>query len=49
MVKSTTGGGIIHGMIAAKALAESITNKKDYNKELRTVKRDLLIHLKMRK
>jgi hypothetical protein len=30
-------------------LAESITNKKDYNKELRTVKRDLLIHLKMRK
>jgi len=48
MVKATTGGGIIQGMIAARALADSMTNKKSYNKELRAVKRDLLIHLKMR-
>jgi len=50
MVKATTGGGIIQGLIAAKALADSIINKKDYNKEWKkAIGRDLLMHLKMRK
>ena len=50
MVKATTGGGIIQGLIAARALADSIINKKDYNKEWKkAIGRDLLMHLKMRK
>ena len=50
MVKATTGGGIIQGLIAAMALADSIINKKDYHKEWKkSIGRDLLIHLKMRK
>ena len=41
-VKATTGGGIIHGMLAAKALANSIKNNRDYEKEWRkTLGRDL--------
>jgi len=49
MVKATTGGGIIQGMIAARALADSIINKKKYHKEWKkAVGKDLLIHLKMR-
>ena len=49
MVKATTGGGIIQGMIAAKALANSVINKKNYHKEWKkAIGRDLLIHLKMR-
>jgi len=49
MVKATTGGGIIQGLIAVKALANSIINKKNYDKGWRkTIGRDLLIHLKMR-
>jgi len=48
MVKATTGGGIIQGMIAARTLADSIINKKDYNKEWKkAIGRDLLIHLKI--
>ncbi len=48
MVKATTGGGIIQGMMAARALAGSIINKKDYNKEWKkAIGRDLLIHLKI--
>ncbi len=48
-VKTTTGGGIIQGLKAAEALAESIINKKDYEKEWRKkIGRDLLLHLKMR-
>ena len=49
MVKATTGGGIIQGLIAARALADSIINKKNYHKEWKkAIGRDLLIHLKMR-
>jgi len=49
MVKATTGGGIIQGLIATRALADSIINKKNYNKEWKkAVGRDLLMHLKMR-
>ncbi len=48
-VKATTGGGIIQGLKAAECLADSITNKKDYEKEWKKkIGRDLLLHLKMR-
>lgn len=41
-VKATTGGGIIQGMLAAKALANSIQNSLNYEKEWRkTLGRDL--------
>ncbi len=41
-VKATTGGGIIQGMLAAKALANSIKNNLDYEKEWRkSLGRDL--------
>jgi len=50
MVKATTGGGIIQGLIAARTLADSIINKKSYHKEWKkAIGRDLLMHLKMRK
>jgi len=49
MVKATTGGGIIQGLIAARALADSIINKKDYSKEWKkAIGSDLLMHLKIR-
>ena len=48
-VKATTGGGIIPGMGAAEALADSIKNNKNYDKEWRKkVGKDLWIHLKIR-
>jgi digeranylgeranylglycerophospholipid reductase len=48
-VKATTGGGIIPGMKAAEALADSIKNKKDYDSEWRKrTGKDLWLHLKMR-
>ncbi|MDD5086379.1 MAG: NAD(P)/FAD-dependent oxidoreductase [Candidatus Nanoarchaeia archaeon] len=49
MVKATTGGGIIPGILGAKALANSIIKRKDYNTQLKKlVKKELLIHLKAR-
>lgn len=49
-VKATTGGGIIQGLKAAESLADSIINKKDYEKEWRKeIGKDLLLHLKMKK
>lgn len=48
-VKATTGGGIIQGLKAAQALADSIINKKDYEKEwTKEIGKDLLLHLRMR-
>jgi len=48
-VKATTGGGIIQGLTASKALSSSITDNKDYDKEFRKVLgRELYIHLKAR-
>lgn len=48
-VKATTGGGIIQSLTAAEALADSIINKKNYEKEWRKrLGKDLWIHLKMR-
>ncbi len=48
-LKATTGGGIIQGLKAAQALADSLLNKKDYEKEWKKeIGKDLLLHLKMR-
>ena len=48
-VKATTGGGIIQGLKGAEALADSIINKKDYERGWRKeIGKDLLLHLKMR-
>ena len=49
-VKATTGGGIIQGLKAAQALADSIINNKNYEKEWKKeINKDLLLHLRMRK
>jgi len=48
-VKATTGGGIIQGLTAAKALSYSISDDKNYDKEWRKLLgRELYIHLKAR-
>ena len=48
-LKSTTGGGIIPSLKAAKTLCDCIINKKDYNKEFKKQSgRELLLHLKIR-
>lgn len=48
-VKATTGGGIIQGLTASKSLADSIINKRDYDKEWRKLLgRELWLHLKAR-
>ncbi len=49
-VKATTGGGIIQGLTAAEALADSIINNKSYEKQWRKkLGMDLWLHLKMRR
>ena len=49
-VKATTGGGIIQGLKAAECLADSIQNKKNYEKEWKKeTGTDLWLHLEMRK
>lgn len=49
-VKSTTGGGIISGMLCAQALCEAITNKKDYEKLWRKkIGKELYMHLLLRR
>lgn len=47
-VKATTGGGIIPSIIAAKALKDDIIKKKDYNKGLKELNKDLVTSLRMR-
>ncbi|MFH1642899.1 MAG: NAD(P)/FAD-dependent oxidoreductase [Nanoarchaeota archaeon] len=47
-VKATTGGGIIQGLIASKCLADSIINTKSYTNLLKSVNRELWLHLKLR-
>ena len=45
-VKATTGGGIIQGMIAARALSNSIINNKDYESQWKKmIGKDLYVHL----
>jgi len=49
-VKATTGGGIIPGLLAAKALANSIIKDKDYEKMWRNeIGKELFISLLIRK
>ncbi len=47
IIKSTTGGGIIPHLEAAKTLVQCIREKKDFNKEL--VRKKLLLHLFLRR
>ena len=49
-VKATTGGGLVHGLIAAECLAESIIKKKgSYEQSWRKkIGKDLWIHLMIR-
>lgn len=48
-VKDTTGGGIITGMLSSKALAESITKGTSYEKNLKTLRKELRLHSKLRR
>jgi geranylgeranyl reductase family protein len=47
-VKATTGGGLVPGLRAAKILADCIVKDKNYRKELKKLKREMWIHLKVR-
>ena len=48
-VKATTGGGIIQGLIASKALSDSIINKKSYEISWRkSLGKELYLHLRAR-
>jgi geranylgeranyl reductase family protein len=49
LVKATTGGGIITGMQSADILADCITREKDYEKSLAPLRRELWLHLLIRK
>jgi len=49
LVKATTAGGIIQSLIAAQCLASSINENKDYKKEIKRLKSELWLHLKIRK
>lgn len=48
LVKATTGGGIITGMISSRILADCI-GKRDYAKALRPLRRDLALHRLIRR
>jgi len=49
-IKSTTGGGIIQSIIAAKCLSTAINEKKDYTQLWKkSLGKDLYVHLKLRK
>jgi len=43
-VKVTTMGGVMPGLKAAKAVAQSYLNKTTYEKELSSLKRELALH-----
>jgi len=48
LVKDTTGGGIITGMISSKILAESIATGTSYSKNIKKLRKELWIHSKLR-
>jgi flavin-dependent dehydrogenase len=48
MVKATTGGGIVPGLLSAQALHASLRNGSSYVRELSAVRRRLWAHLKIR-
>jgi len=47
-VKATTGGGLVFGLKSAKILADCIIKKKNYEKALKSINRELYIHLFIR-
>ncbi|HSU72618.1 MAG TPA: NAD(P)/FAD-dependent oxidoreductase [Candidatus Binatia bacterium] len=49
LVKATTGGGIITGMLSSKILADALASKKDYPRALKPLHRDLKLHWLMRR
>jgi len=49
LVKDTTGGGIITGMLSSKILAESIATGTSYSKNVKKLRKELWIHRKLRK
>ncbi len=48
-VKASTLGGIIPSLQSAKSLAEAIIGNKGYDKELESLKKEMRIHLRIRK
>jgi digeranylgeranylglycerophospholipid reductase len=49
LVKATTGGGIITGMVSSKILADALASKKDYARALAPLRKDLKLHWLMRR
>lgn len=49
LVKDTTGGGIITGMLSSKILAESLATGTSYSKNVRKLRKELWIHSKLRR
>ncbi len=48
LVKDTTGGGIITGMLSSKILAESLESGTSYSKNVNKLRKELWIHNKLR-
>lgn len=48
LVKNTTGGGIITGMLSSKILAKSIATETSYAKNVKKLRKELWIHHKLR-
>lgn len=48
-VKASTGGGLVPGLKAAKVLADCIINNKDYGRGLAGIRKELGMHLRIRK
>ncbi|PIN69896.1 hypothetical protein COV93_03605 [Candidatus Woesearchaeota archaeon CG11_big_fil_rev_8_21_14_0_20_43_8] len=48
-VKATTGGGIVQALMAAEALCDTITNGVSYEKSIKKLRKELGLHLKIRK
>ena len=48
LVKDTTGGGIITGMLSSKILAESIATNTSYSQNVKKLRKELWIHSKLR-
>ena len=49
LVKATTGGGIITGMLSSKILVDAIIHRKDYAKALKPLRKDLGWHWLIRR
>lgn len=49
LVKNTTGGGIITGMWSAHKLAESVSSGRSYDRLLRSLRRELWLHRRLRR